>query len=67
MIVLLGLELIMLSLIIRLSLRVILELSFYFVFVLITVVVCMGGYGVSLLISFSRSSGEDFYGMNFLS
>lgn len=67
MVVLLGLELIILSLIVGFGLRAVFELSFFFVFVLITVVVCMGGYGVSLLISFSRSSGEDFYGMNFLS
>lgn len=42
------------------------ELSFFFVFVVITIVVCMGGYGISLLVSFSRSSGEDFYRVSFL-
>jgi len=66
MIVLLGLELVMLSLILGFCRVFSLEASFFFVFILITVVVCIGAYGVSLLVSFSRSSGVDFYGMRFL-
>jgi hypothetical protein len=60
MLVLLGLELVLLTIFVFFSYIMGGFLASWVCFVFLLVLVCMGGYGVSLLVSLARSRGRDF-------
>jgi len=66
MIVLLGLELVLLSIFFCFRMFYFSSLSYFGSFVYLLVLVCMGGFSVSLLVHISRSFGKDFWCFGFV-
>ena len=67
MVILIGLEMVLLSVFVFLGNSLAGGLVSWSCFVFLLVVVCMGGYGVSLLVSMARGVGRDFWSVGSLS
>jgi hypothetical protein len=65
MIVLVGLEMVLLSVFVFFCYSLACPLVSWVCFVFILVLVCMGGFGVSLLVGLSRVVGKDFWSVGF--
>jgi hypothetical protein len=59
-IVLLGLEMVLLSVFVFFSYRLTGSLVSWVCFVFLLVLVCIGGFGISLVVALSRCRGRDF-------
>ena len=59
-VILLGLEMMLFSLFVLFCTIFLKGILGYGVFLYLLILVCMGGYGVSLLVCLSRSVGKDF-------
>uniref|UniRef100_UPI00315CCD5D NADH dehydrogenase subunit 4L n=1 Tax=Allonothrus sinicus TaxID=3138099 RepID=UPI00315CCD5D len=66
LIVLLGLEMVLLSVFFSVAVFFFGGLVSFGPFVFLLLLVCMGGFSVSLLVSVSRSFGKDFWRFGFL-
>jgi len=66
MLVLLGLEMSMLAIFLFFCCFYLSSLGYPGSFLFLMIMVCMGGFRVSLLVYVSRSRGRDFWGFSFL-
>ncbi len=66
MVVLLGLEMVLLSVFVFFRYGLAGSLVSWACFVFLLVLVCMGGFGISLVVSLARCRGRDFWSVGFL-
>jgi hypothetical protein len=66
MILLLLLEMILLAVFLFIGLRLMVVYGVHGLFSFLLVIVCIGGFGVSLLVSLSRLFGRDFWFFRFV-